>query len=110
MALTVVKLTGTFTDGDGGALSGTLEFTPSEPLRDATDSVVVPQSPVTVTLNTAGAFSVPLYSTDSSNLSPSGWAWNVTQEIAGLPPYSWSFLLPFTGGATQDISTLTPLS
>lgn len=110
MSLNRVMLTGRYTDGSGSAVSGTLEFTPSAPLTAAAETVVLPQSPVLVTLNGSGSFSVPLYATDNADLSPAGWTWGVTLDIAGLPPSSWNFFLPYTGGATQDISTLTPVA
>jgi hypothetical protein len=104
----VVVLTGTFLDGSENPLYGQLTFTPSVSLTDITNSQNVPQAPVTVTLNSGGQFSVPLYSTDSTNLAPPGWTWQVTQSIAGLPPDTWNFFLPYSNGSTQDISTLTP--
>lgn len=108
MPLNKVLLTGTYLDGSGSPLTGTAIFTPSAPLTDATDSEVVLQSPVAVAVNSSGQFSVQLYATDNANLVPSGWVWNITENIAGLGPSAWSFFLPYAGGSTQDISSLTP--
>jgi hypothetical protein len=110
LPLNVVTLTGTFTDGSGSALSGSLTFAPSVPLTDSTNSQVVLQAAVTVNLSSAGSFSVPLYATDSASLQPEGWTWQVTQCIGGLPAGTWSFFLPYSGGATQDISALAPVA
>jgi hypothetical protein len=110
VALNKVTLTGTYLGGDGSPLSGSLVFAPSEPLTDATDSEDIRDASITVTLNSSGQFSAALYATDSTNLHPSGWTWSVTEELAGLSPNSWNFLLPYTGGATQDISSLSPVT
>jgi hypothetical protein len=108
MSLLMVTLTGTFQGGSGEPLQGSLDFTPNASLTSAADMIMLPQSPVTATLNSTGSFSVPLYSTDSESLSPAGWAWDVTVDIAGIPPASWSFFLLYSSGATQDISDLSP--
>lgn len=108
MALNEVLLSGQYLDGDEQPLSGQLTFVPSVPLTDPTDDLVIRQAPVTAILNSAGQFSVSLYATDSTNLMPAGWLWNVTEEIAGLPANSWSFALLHADGATQDISALAP--
>jgi hypothetical protein len=110
VALHMVTLTGTYLDGEGSPLSGSLVFAPSAPLADSADSEEIRDANITVTLNSAGQFSAPLYATDSGSLAPSGWTWTVTEEIAGLSPYSWSFLLPYADGSTQDISTLSPVT
>jgi hypothetical protein len=110
MGLEKVTLTGTYLDGSGQPLFGTVTFAPSVPLTDITDSEIVLQSPVTVAVNSAGQFSVALYGTDDADLAPSGWTWQVTESIAGLTPSTWSFFLAYADGTTQDISALTPVA
>jgi hypothetical protein len=109
VSLEVVTLTGHFTNGTGQPVTGSVTFIPSAQLTDMTDAEIVVPSVVTVDLNSLGQFSASLYSTDSSNLTPAGWTWQITQNITGLPPYTWNFFLPYGGGATQDISSLTPV-
>ena len=89
-------LTGRYADGSGRPLSGQLVFTPNAELTDPTDEQVVPGAGITVTLDSGGAFSVPLYATDSGNLTPSGWAWNVTENVSGAPPRVYAIALPST--------------
>jgi hypothetical protein len=108
LSLNLVRLTGTFLNGSSQPLNGQLVFAPNVQLTDSTDSQVVADAGVVVSLDSGGSFSVPLYATDNENLTPSGWVWDVTVSVAGLPPASWSFFLPYTGGSAQDISTLTP--
>ena len=105
-----MTLTGTYLDGSGNPLFGTVTFAPSVPLTDSTDSEIVLQAPVTVAVNSAGQFSVALYGTDDADLAPSGWTWQVTENIAGLTPSTWSFFLAWADGSTQDLSDLAPVA
>ena len=110
IALNVVTLTGTYADGSGNPLFGTVTFAPSVPLTDIGDERNVLQVPVQVAVNSAGMFSVGLYATDNADFQPQGWTWQITENIAGLTPATWNFFLPYAGGATQDISALTPVA
>lgn len=110
MALTKVTLSGTYLDGEGNVLAGSVKFVPNASLTDVTDSRLIRPVPVVATLDGTGAFSVQLYSTDNTAITPSGWAWTVTEIITGIPNRSWSFFLPITGGSTQNISALTPVT
>jgi len=107
--LNYVDLTGRFVGGDGDPLSGQVTFLPSVPLADIGDSCNIQLVPVSAALNSSGSFSIPLLATDNGSLQPSGWTWQVTADIAGLAPVTWSFFLPYSGGATQDLSALTPV-
>jgi hypothetical protein len=80
------------------------------PLTDSTDSEIVLQAPVTVAVNSAGQFTVALYATDDTALAPAGWTWQITENIAGLTPSTWSFFLAYGSGSTQDLSDLTPVA
>jgi hypothetical protein len=110
MAVTKVTLTGTYLDGSGSPLAGTVTFTPSAPLADSADGRIVRQKPVTATLDDSGAFSAALIATDDTAFEPSGWTWIAKEQISGLPVTQWSFALPLTGGSTQDVSALAPVS
>ena len=106
MALSTVRLTGTYIDGLGNALGGQVLFVPNVPLIDTTDQQLLRQAAITITLDPDGHFSVPLVATDNANLAPDGWCWTVKEMVTGIAPYAWSFFLPFAGGSTQDISSL----
>lgn len=105
--LSYVTVTGTL---GPGAVGATATFTPSGWLADPADQMLIPPAPDPVTLLDNGTFSVSLLATDNTAPAPSGWTWSVTfAGIAGVPPYSFSFALPYADGAVQDISALAPL-
>jgi peptidoglycan/xylan/chitin deacetylase (PgdA/CDA1 family) len=105
MALNSVTLTGTVPGGAGA----TAAFTPSAWLTDSTDNQLIPPVPKAVTLDGNGKFSVSLLATDNGALLPSGWTWSVVISGANMASLGFSFFLPFSGGATQDIADLTPV-
>jgi hypothetical protein len=82
-------------DGQGNTISsGVADFTPSVQLTDTADNQLIVQAPVPGVFR-AGSFpQVKLLATDSSNVTPSGWAWTVS--FAGVPgsPAGFSFFLP----------------
>jgi hypothetical protein len=110
VALTKVTLTGTYADGEGRPLCGSLQFTPSAPLTDTTDALLIRQSGCTVPLSEEGTFSVELLSTDNADLYPSGWCWMVKECFPGVPANLWAFFLAYGSGSTQDISALEPIA
>jgi hypothetical protein len=104
MPLNTITLTGTYKDGSGTPLAGSLQFVPTAPLDDTADEIVVRQKIVTATLSDEGIFSAELYPVDNANFTPSGWAWSVKELITGLPPYAWFFNLdaaPFSFTVTD---------
>ena len=107
MSLNKVTVTGTYVDGEGNPLSGTLQFAPSAPLADSTDMKVVRQAQVIFTLSAQGTFSAALYATDDASLVPSGWCWTVKESISGLPAALWNFFLP-ASPASFTATSATP--
>jgi len=106
MANNNVTLTGTLP----GAAGATAIFTPSGWLTDSVNHFVFAPLPVQVTLDGTGHFSVSLLATDNGAPQPAGWTWSAEFiGIASVDEFNFSFALPFAGGATQDISTLTPV-
>lgn len=107
MPLQFVTLTGTLPRA-GGAL---VTFTPSNWLTDEDDDLLIPPAPQPVSLDANGQFSEELLATDSTGPLPAGWFWTVV--IAGIPGVAvetFSFFLPITDCATQDISDLAEIS
>lgn len=111
MALTYVNLVCNYVDGTGNPVKGgTVSFTPNAVLTDVADGhVIVTQVPVTVDLAQEPEPIVQLLATDSSNISPSGWAWLVQPAFLGAPPGQVIFL-PVANGTTQYLSDLVPAS
>ena len=105
MALNTVTLTGTVPGGAGA----TAAFTPSAWLTDATDNQLIPPVQKSVILDRNGKFSVSLLATDNAAPLPSGWTWSVVISGINVASLGFSFFLPFSGGATQDIADLAPV-
>jgi hypothetical protein len=88
---------------------GTATLTPSAVLTDATDHLIVDQSPVTVTFSTTGPPSARLLPTDNAALLPAGWGWTFTPPAgSGMTPFT--FFLNFANGATQYLSAQVPVA
>jgi hypothetical protein len=103
LSLTYVSVTGTFEDGSGAPITGTVTFTPSQAVYAAGVPVIQPSVPVQAEIvsgqlkNLAGA-TLTLLATENAGLtveSQTGfWYWTVTVTIAGKAQPSWSFFLP----------------
>ena len=104
--LTTITLTGTFLSNTGVPLSGTIAFLPPPELVDPANAIMY-SAPVTTTLDASGHFSVSLICTDNGALLPVGWAYTVTEQIAGTRTYQ--IYLPHTLGATADLSSVVPV-
>jgi hypothetical protein len=101
--LLTVTCTGTFLGPAGEDLRGSVTFTPSAIVSDATGKVVV-DGPRTYWLS-AGAFrSEPLVATDN-DLSPSGWAYVVTVAVEDTQPAVYELAIPHDPSPV-DISAL----
>lgn len=107
MPLATIVVSGGPGTGAQGSLTGSVSFTPSTTVTDATDHVIV--EPVTLTYPlVAGRFtSGPLVCTDNGNLLPAGWTWIIAVQIDVLPRQApFNVLLPSTLGPTVDLSQL----
>lgn len=107
--LTTRTVTGTFRWGNGAPQNGFVTFAPSTDLVDSTGHVIVPALPVTGTLY-AGTLSISLLCTDNADISPSGWYWIVTVNIAGGPARApYNVQIP-AGAGSIDLASLAPVS
>jgi hypothetical protein len=110
MALQYVTLTLDLYDGQGNfPVSGQATFTPSAVLTDA-GVEIVSQQPIVAVFHAAGPPAVKLLATDSTGPMPAGWAWSVTFTGITGAPAGFSFFLPYSGGASQLLSSLAPVS
>lgn len=111
MALNYVTLTVDVYDGSGNIpSSGSVTFTPSVSLTDSVDHEIVSQIPIQAAFRPGGvAPAVRLLATDNVSVLPAGWAWTVTFSGTGFPA-SFSFFLPYSGGAAQNLSAMAPVS
>jgi hypothetical protein len=79
---TQVTVSGTLKDAEGAALSGTITFRPSQPMRDLAGDQVIGTAPVVATLTT-GTFSATIYATDDAGTSPDGATYTVSEDLTG---------------------------
>lgn len=107
--VTVVTVVGTYLNPAGRPVAGLLTFTPTVPLLDGTSGDLVLDAPITVLLASDGSFTVDLAATDDTTLAPSGWLWQLAQNLTGVNNVTYQFALP---GATSpvNLATLAPVS
>lgn len=102
-----VTVTATYVNSDGTVPTGTVTFSPNTILQDGTSSQIVVVDPQVVTLNANGSLSIVLMATDDTDLSPSGWAYNIVENIDGA--YR-NYFVQFPAAQTPvDLSTKAPL-
>lgn len=123
-ALNYTEITGTWDDGSGGALSGTVSFTPSCTVYASGVPLVTAGVAVTALisggqLQAEDGGTVRLLATDNDGLSLEGgssfWFWSVTVEIqagASAAEDKWDFPLPYSADPVDLYSTknLVPAS
>lgn len=111
MSLTTITVTGSYPAGAGGRLAtGFVTFAPTARVVNATGHAIIPQLPIQVPLQ-LGAFSLPdVVCTDNAGLLPSGWAWQVTEYIDGVPADPYTVDIPSSYGASVDLAQLSPVT
>ncbi len=103
-----VTVTATYTNtGTGAPASGTVSFMPNTTLQDGTASVILSETPLVATLNANGSISVTLMATDDGHLSPSGWSYNIVENVSGM--YRNYFLQFPAAQSVVDLSTKAPV-
>ena len=107
--LSTVIATGSFVDAEGTPMRGQVTFTPTATLTDASGEVIIPQFPRTYPLFDGTFLTDPMVATDNDDISPQGWAYDVSIELQAVPAWTVTLLLPHSG-APIDISTLLPTS
>lgn len=101
-----VTLSGRYIRPDGAPLSGTVTFT-SPSLLTLSGADTVATGSATVTLDSAGSFTVVLVATDNANMQPTGWAYNVTEKFTGVTGRTYALQLPSTT-PTVNIADIAP--
>jgi hypothetical protein len=87
---------------------GYVQVAPSARIPDPADGAIIGQAPVTAAFSAGGPPQVELAGTDQVGPQPDGWTYEITYyHVPGIPlGWSWSFYLPYAGGATQRLSDL----
>lgn len=94
---TRITVSGTYLDNQGNPLSGTVRFDGSPVVEIAIDGVIVTPTAIVATLDATGSFLVPIPSTDDPDISPTGWAWRVTECVPHKGPVYY-INVPYNGG------------
>lgn len=104
--LNYVTITGKLGSAAAGAQG---VWTPTNWLMDAADGLVIPPAPVPFTVSAAGTFATaPLVANDNPAPQPQGTGWKlIITGIEGVAPYENTYVINYSGGATQDLSQLT---
>ncbi len=93
-SIPTVRVHGRYRGPDGRSLSGTVTFTPPGLLTFPASDLFV-AGPVVAALDENGGFSVSLPATDAPDMNPSGWAWTVKENLAGVVgARTFALLLP----------------
>jgi hypothetical protein len=97
------------------AQAGSLEFRAVDALSGdpiqltRSDGVILVPAPIQVVIDSTGTATATLVCTDSANVTPTGWVWNVTTKIAGQRKPAWNFSLPSSGApGPVTLSSLAP--
>lgn len=104
--IVTITVTGTYLTAGGAAAGGSVMFTPTWALSDATGHAILTGLPVTANL-VNGSFSVALPVTDNANLFPHGWAYTVQVSVPGSSQVFTTYI-PSSYGTTVDMTALTP--
>ena len=105
--LTTIIVTGQYENALGTAQAGSVSFTPTSTVVDATGKVVLTQTAVTAYLDSTGSFSLTLPTTDNSGLVPLGWGYVLNVSVPGASGSLDPVYLPSALGSTVDVSALT---
>jgi hypothetical protein len=109
MAFTLIHVTGTYLLPTGAPASGSVSFTLTAPMRDAsTDITITPQEQV-VTLSPSGSISINLYANDDETTQPDGVTYEVNERLNETGYNKYFFTLNSNSpDGTFDISDVVP--
>lgn len=105
MSFTTITLTGHYEDASGVAASGAVTFQLTQQMQQP-GQPSVDTNPVTATLSGSGTFSIALTATDDAATVPQGVAYQVTEQLHGVPEKVYGISLPSAApGGTIDIAS-----
>ena len=109
MAFTLINVTGTYLLPTGAPASGSVSFTLTAPMRDAsTDITITPQEQV-VALSASGSISINLYANDDDTTQPDGVTYEVNERLNETGYNKYYFTLNSNSpNGTFDISDVVP--
>ncbi len=102
-----VTVRGRFLDPSGRPLSGAVTFRAPAQLTFPQSDVIL-GGPVVAQLDAQGSIEVTLPATDAPDMDPSGWAYIVAEQLAGIPVgRTYNILLP-TAQPLVDLADIAP--
>ncbi|WP_432131249.1 hypothetical protein [Streptomyces tendae] len=104
-----ITVTGKYVDLLGNAQSGTVTFTSSTTVVDASALVTIVPVPITATLDSNGAFSISLPATDDPDISPNGYTYKVEERFGGKSLRTYNIIVPYSTVGNLDLSTVAPV-
>ena len=111
MTLSTVTLTWDFTDLVQAGQSAVLAITPTAQLTDTTDSLIVAETTRRVTFTGGTGQLAGIIANDNTDIAPSGTGYAITVTLpTGQVIYTATVIINFGAGATQDLSSLNPVS
>lgn len=105
MAFTLITITGDYDLANGLDPTGTVTFTPSEPMTNGVETVIA--APVARALNIDGILTILLAANTDPATDPPGTEYTVDEAISGVTR-SYPVTIPHNAGSTIDLSTLAP--
>jgi hypothetical protein len=108
-SLTTISVTGSFYNAAGTGLSGSVTFTPTAALTDASAKLIMSDTPIIAAVTSGTMTPQTLATTDNAGLIPAGWQYAIGVAIPGASTVFNTYLPSTVGTAgTVDISLLQP--
>ena len=109
MATGIVRFSYVERGGAVEAARGKVSFRAQHgPVVRSTDHRFVLPAAVVASLDAAGSGLVTLAATDDTDDNPTGWTWQVTEEISGHPKRSWNITVP--AGSDRWLDDIAPIA
>ena len=109
MATGIVRFSYVERGGAVDAARGKVSFRAQHgPVVRSTDHRFVLPAAVVASLDAAGSGVVTLAATDDADDNPTGWTWQVTEEISGHPKRSWNITVP--AGSDRWLDDIAPIA
>jgi lysophospholipase L1-like esterase len=103
--IATVTVKGRYLHPDGTPMSGAVTFAAPSVLTFSQADTIAAGS-VSVRLDDTGSFTATVLATDNANMQPTGWAYQVTEQMSGMSRNYW-IALPSTT-PTVDLADIAP--
>lgn len=106
-----VAISGHYVGVNNTAAAGTVTFTPGvNGATDQADLTILTGQAVTATLDSGGSFVATLFPTDDPARVPTGWTYQVVEQIRGAAPRVYFISVPTSAAGTGiNLATIVPV-